>query len=135
MSAQTLLSGGDKWFSYSGVVFGDVSVPASIQLINIPNTGLRDSIVQIQPYFGTIVNPAYAIDAALGVEIKLNDVTVLKFEQFSLTNWGGAQLTSNESINNYSLFIPRQSKLEIISLNSTQNNTQERGCNLTGYYL
>ena len=135
MSSQILLSGGDKWFSYSGVVFGDVSVPATIQLINIPNTGLRDSVVQIQPYFGTIVNPAYSIDTALGVEIKLDDITVLKFEQFSLTNWGGAQLTSNESINNYSLFVPRQSKLEIISLNSTQNNTQERGCNLLGYYL
>lgn len=135
MSSQILLSGGDKWYSYSGVVFGDVSVPATIQLINIPNTGLRDSVVQIQPYFGTIVNPAYSIDTALGVEIKLDDITVLKFEQFSLTNWGGAQLTSNESINNYSLFVPRQSKLEIISLNSTQNNTQERGCNLLGYYL
>ena len=135
MSSQILLSGGDKWYSYSGVVFGDVSVPATIQLINIPNTGLRDSVVQIQPYFGTIVNPAYSIDTALGVEIKLDDITVLKFEKFSLTNWGGAQLTSNESINNYSLFVPRQSKLEIISLNSTQNNTQERGCNLLGYYL
>ena len=135
MSSQILLSGGDKWYSYSGVVFGDVSVPATIQLINIPNTGIRDSVVQIQPYFGTIVNPAYSIDTALGVEIKLDDITVLKFEQFSLTNWGGAQLTSNESINNYSLFVPRQSKLEIISLTSTQNNTQERGCNLLGYYL
>ena len=135
MSSQILLSGGDKWYSYSGVVFGDVSVPATIQLINIPNTGLRDSVVQIQPYFGTIVNTAYSIDTALGLEIKLEDITVLKFEQFSLTNWGGAQLTSNESINNYSLFVPRQSKLEIISLNSTQNNTQERGCNLLGYYL
>ncbi len=39
MSAQTLLSGGDKWFSYSGEVFGDVSAPATIQLNFIPNTG------------------------------------------------------------------------------------------------
>ena len=43
MSSQILLSGGDKWYSYSGPVFGDVSAPATIQMNFIPNTGLRDS--------------------------------------------------------------------------------------------
>ena len=36
MSSQILLSGGDKWYSYSGIVFGDVTVPASINLVLIP---------------------------------------------------------------------------------------------------
>ena len=35
----------------------------------------------------------------------------------------------------YDLFIPRQSKLEVISNNTADNNTQERGVNLIGYYL
>ena len=52
MSAQTLLSGGDKWYSYSGVTFGDLSVPTTIQMIFVPNTGLRDSYVKIQPTYG-----------------------------------------------------------------------------------
>ena len=33
------------------------------------------------------------------------------------------------------MFIPRQSKLEVLSLNDADNNTQDRGANLIGYYL
>ena len=54
MSSQILLSGGDKYYSYSGVLFGDVSVPATIPMIAIDNTGLRDSLIEIQPYFGLL---------------------------------------------------------------------------------
>ena len=52
MSAQNILSGGDKYYSYSGEIFGDVSEPATISMILIPNTGLRDSILTIQPFYG-----------------------------------------------------------------------------------
>jgi len=127
MSAQTLLSGGDKWYAYSGVVFGDVSVPASIQLNLIPNTGLRDSLVQIHPFLGKDVSTSNGTQ--LGIEIKLNDVTIIKeqparsSEIYTVTN------------NVYNIFVPRQSKLEIISLNTSANNTQERGANVIGYYL
>ena len=41
MSAQNVLSVGDKWYSYSGEIQGDVSVPASISMILIPNTGFK----------------------------------------------------------------------------------------------
>ena len=133
MSAQTLLSGGDKFFAYSGEVFGDVSVPATIPLITIPNTGLRDSLIQLQPFFGSIVGTSSSL--ALGIQVKLNDVSVLRFRQFEGTNWGQEQLISNEDINNYSLFVPRQSKLEVIRLNTSPNNTQVSGCNILGYYL
>lgn len=125
MSAQTLLSGGDKYYSYSGVVFGDVSVPASIQLIFIPNTGLRDSYVIIQPFYGKEIN--YSQGSQLGLEVKLDDVTIIKTQ-----NEYESRINSDESFN---IFVPRQSKLEVISLNSTNNNTQERGCNIIGYYL
>ena len=132
MSAQTLLSGGDKWYSYSGEVFGDVSVPATISMILIPNTGLKDSYIDIQPIFGTLVSNL--VGSSLGIEVKIDDKVVLTCDQFSVTNWGGTQLSTNQLLR-YSLFVPRQSKLEVISLNTSANNTQERGCNVIGYYL
>ena len=126
MSAQTLLSGGDKWFSYSGEVFGDVTNPSTIQLNFIPNTGLRDSYLNIQPF---LARPNSDGDGdALGIEIKLNDVTVFNSQGVIMDR---TQLSLNPII----LFAPRQSKLEVISLNTTNNNTQVRGCNILGYYL
>ena len=126
MSAQTLLSGGDKWYSYSGEVFGDVTVPATISMVLIPNTGLRDSLVQVQPFFANSVSGAGG--QALGLTVKLDDVIIYN-QQFS----NHSEIKPNIEIEN--LFIPRQSKLEIISNNTTGNNTQIRGVNVIGYYL
>jgi hypothetical protein len=126
MSAQTVLSGGDKYFSYSGVLFGDVSVPAAIQMIFIPNTGLRDSLVYLQPYYGLVVSSTTG--AQLGIEVRLDDTTIYKAQS-------GRSTDVNQVDNNIQLFVPRQSKLEIFSLNTSGNNTQERGVNLLGYYL
>ncbi len=126
MSAQNLLSGGDKWYSYSGSVFGDVSVPASIQLILVPNTGLRDSMIVIQPFFGAAVSTSN--NEQLGIEVKLDDVTIIK-------NQTASHLHDNNQNDSFNLFIPRQSKLEVISLNTNLNNTQTRGVNVLGYYL
>jgi len=126
MSAQTLLSGGDKYFAYSGEVFGDVSVPATIQLILIPNTGLRDSYVKIQPYYG--VGISTATSGQLGIQVKLNDVVVFNSQGINTT-------MAADTNKNIELFVPRQNKKEIISLNKSANNTQIRGCNLIGYYL
>ena len=124
MSAQKLLSGGDKWYSYSGEVIGDVSAPASIQLNFIPNTGLRDSYVIIQYCTGF---PASTSSDQLGIEVKIDDVTVLNAQN---------DLREREIMpETFNLFIPRQSKLEVISLNTANNNTQTRGANLIGYYL
>tara|TARA_R100001163_G_scaffold64692_1_gene59559 strand:+ start:720 stop:1097 length:378 start_codon:yes stop_codon:yes gene_type:complete len=123
-----LLSGGDKYYQYSGEVFGDVSAPATIQLILIPNTGLRDSYVEIQPYFGKEVVTG-GVNNALGLEIKLDDVTIFNSQ-------ARQQQQERETVTNIiKMFIPRQSKLEIISLNTANNNTQTRGVNLIGYYL
>ncbi len=124
MSAQKLLSGGDKWYSYSGEVIGDVSAPASIQLNFIPNTGLRDSYVIIQYCTGF---PASTSSDQLGIEVKIDDVTVLNAQN---------DLREREIMpETFNLFVPRQSKLEIISLNTAGNNTQKRCCNILGYYL
>ncbi len=126
MSSQTLLSGGDKWYSYSGEVFGDVSVPATISMILLPNTGLRDSLIYIQPFYGL---PASGTTGAqLGIEVKLDDTTIYRAQTGRSTDF-------NQVDNNIQMFIPRQSKLEIISLNTSGNNTQIRGANLMGYYI
>ena len=126
MSAQTVLSGGDKWYSYSGEIFGDVSVPTSISMILIPNTGLRDSLVYVQPFYGIVASGTTGTQ--LGIEIKLDDTTIYKAQCGRSTDF-------NQVDNNIQLFIPRQSKIEIISLNTSGNNTQIRGANLLGYYL
>jgi hypothetical protein len=124
MSAQRLLSGGDKWFSYSGEVIGDVSAPATIQMNFIPNTGLRDSYVIIQYCTGY---PVSTSSDQLGIEIKLDDLTVINAQN---------DLREREIMpETFNLFIPRQSKLEILSLNTSGNNTQKRYCNIIGYYL
>ena len=124
-----LLSGGDKYYQYSGPLFGDVSVPATIQMVLIPNTGLRDSFVIIEPYYAKIISSAAG--SAIGIEVKLDDVTVIK----SQANRFGASGDGPGGFREFKLFVPRQSKLEIISLNTSANNTQERGVNLLGYYL
>ena len=124
MSSQILLSGGDKWYSYSGIVFGDVTVPASISMVLIPNIGLRDSLVQIQPFYANEVSSSSGDQ--LGIIVKLNDVEIIKQSPRGISD------DRNEQTN---IFVPRQSKLEVISSNTSGNNTQERGVNLIGYYL
>ena len=126
MSAQTLLSDGNKWYSYSGPIFGDVSAPATIQMNFIPNTGLRDSYVKIQPYYALAASTASG--SQLGIAVKLDDVEIYNTQSKFNTD----PLLDDTPIE---LFIPRQSKLEIISLNTANNNTQTRGANLIGYYL
>jgi len=128
MSAQTLLSGGDKWYSYSGEISGDVSAPTSITMILIPNTGLRDSYIELYPFYGDLISGTSA--NALGIQVKLNDTVILRSKQY----YGGNQAIQQDS-ELVNLFIPRQSKLEVISLNTSGNNTQIRGVNLIGYYL
>ena len=121
-----LLSGGDKYYQYSGSIFGDVTSPATISMILIPNTGLKDSLVYVQPFYGLVTSSTTG--AQLGIEIKLDDTTIYKAQSGRSTDF-------NQVDNNIQLFVPRQSKLEVISLNTSGNNGQERGANLLGYYL
>ena len=132
---QQLLSEGTKWFAYSGQVQGDVSVPASITLIDIPNTGLRDSYVCIEPFFATPITVNTA--TSLGIEISIDDIVVFTGDQFLVPD---SQASFNLSKGGASgqkvtLFVPRQSKLTITSLNSSGNNNQQRGANVIGYFL
>ena len=80
MSSQILLSGGNKYYSYSGILFGDVSAPATIPMINIDSTGLKDSLIQVLPYSGQPVNDSS--DESLGIQIKIDEeILLIKYSQ------------------------------------------------------
>jgi len=96
-------------------------------MITIDNTGLRDSVVQFQPYYGKRVSGGGGQN--LGYQIKLDGVIIINSQSI----YGTDDPVTNGSWQ--SLMIPRNSKLEVISLNTSGNNTQIRGCNITGYYL
>ena len=116
--------GQNKFVVYSGVIVGDVSVPASITLIDIADTGEQDSLISVQPFFGLAVSSSGT--QQLGFQVDLNGVTIVKSQ---------GREYSRESAIPFTLFVPRQSKLVIYSLNMSSNNTQDRGVNIMGEYL
>jgi len=117
--------GENKWFAYSGLVVGDVSVPASVELINIPNTGLRNAFVKIKSVLSQPVSTA--ANAALGISVLINDIEVINSQAYS----SHAELREPQ----WELFIPYQSKFVINSLNTSGNNTMERGVVVLGWYF
>ena len=118
------LSDGSRFYAYSGVLQGDVSVPASITLISIPNTGLKDTFVKIQPFFGQEVSSSSG--QQLGFQVLIDDNIVFEY--------GNLTYALNDH-NHYEFFVPRGSKLECISINKPNNNTQDRGVAMLGWCL
>jgi len=125
LGTQQLLSNGTKYFSYSGVRQGDITLPATISLMTIDNAGLRDSLVCFQAYYGQPIGLG-ATDT-LGIIVSIDDIEVYKSQ--------GTDYRPQVYNDEVKLFVPRQSKIQILSLNTVANNLQERGCNLIGYYL
>ena len=120
------LSDGSRFYAYSGIVQGDISAPATITLIDIPNSGLKDQFVKIQPSFG---NPVSASGGqALGIAILIDGIEVIR--QAYKDDADSVGYTQE-----FELFIPRQSRLEVISLNTASNNTQQRGCTMLGWCI
>jgi len=122
VSQQALESGG-KWFAYSGSVAGDVTVPAAVDLITIQNSGLVDWFVKVFPFFGVPIATGPA--SALGLEIILDGVTIVKSQPDTPQDYDRPDLLE--------LFIPRQSVLEVKSINTAANNDQERGVALLAW--
>ena len=81
-------------------------------------------MIVVQAFYGLAVTATGT--AQLGIIIKINDTEVVKFQ---------GREYSREDNDTFNLFVPRQSKLEVISINTSGNNTQERGANILGYYL
>ena len=121
MGLSTLESGG-RWYAYSGIVSADATLPTSYDLIKIPNTGLRDSYVKIQPFYGV---PVSAIAGEqLGLQISLNDISVYE-----------SQPVPEARPFELEIFVPRQSQLDVLSLNTAANNNQDRGVIVVGWYI
>jgi len=120
----TTLSSGRKWYAYSGVIVGGGAVPAFITLLNLPNTGLRDSFVRVNPFYSFPI--AFAPGSALGIEVTIDGIVVLRSQ--------GNDINYHRD-ESFELFVPKQSSMLIESRNTPANNGQERGCNLLGWYL
>jgi hypothetical protein len=118
----------EKWYAYSGVIQGDISVPASITLIDMPSTGLSASFIKIQPYFGAAL--AISPNDGLGLSVLIDGVEIFKAQSLRMVN-GEEQIVSDS----IELFVPQQSRLQILSLNTASNNNQDRGCTVLGWYV
>jgi len=127
VSDLTTLPGGGKWHSYSGSVAGGPTLPATVELVKIPSTGLKDTYAKISPFYGVPITNAAG--DAIGIKIFINDVVVYE-SQPRLTDYG-----HNRPSTIIELFIPQQSKLEILSLNTANNSLQNRGVTVLGWWL
>jgi len=127
VSDLTTLPGGGKWHSYSGSVSGGPTLPATVELVKIPSTGLKDSYVKILPFYG--VATTTAAGDALGIKIFINQVAVYESQPLRLQS---NTMTTPVTIE---LFIPQQSELQILSLNTNNNTLQNRGCAVLGWWL
>jgi len=98
-----------------------------VDLITIPNTGLADSYIKIIPFFGKPTTTAAG--DALGLEVVLDGQTVYK----SQNGRSGAAFEAQQIV--IELFIPKQSKLEVKSINTANNTLQERGVMVLGWAI
>lgn len=127
MSDLQNLPSGNKWYSYSGLMSGGPTLPATVELVKISSTGLKDSYVKITPFFGVPITNAAG--DAIGIKIFINQVAVYE-SQPRLTDYG-----HNRPSTIIELFIPKQSELQILSLNTANNSLQERGCTVLGWAI
>jgi len=120
------LSNGRQWYSYSGIVQGGPTIPAFVDLVDITSTGLKDSYVKITPFYAVPITNAAG--DALGIKVLIDDVEVYE-QQPRLSDYG-----HNRAANVIELFIPRQSKLSVKSINTANNTLQDRGVVILGWY-
>tara|TARA_R100001594_G_scaffold70536_1_gene104904 strand:- start:986 stop:1510 length:525 start_codon:yes stop_codon:yes gene_type:complete len=106
-------------YGASGSVVGDVTLPATISLLSF-NVGRRDIMCQVFFYSGQAIDTT----APLGWQIDINDNTVLKIQ--------GNVSPDAYQAGGWMQFWPAEGKITILSLNSANNNTQERGCYFVG---
>jgi len=118
------LKSGRQWYAYSGVIQGGPTLPAFVTLISILSTGLKDSFIKIFPSYGVPINTS---GDALGLKVLIDDIEIYE-TQFALPHREGAPQFVE-------LFIPQQSKLEILSINTANNTLQDRGVVVLGWWL
>ena len=118
------LAGGRRFYAYSGLFQGGVSDPPDLTLIEIKNSGLKDSFVKIQPSFGKAVSTSGG--TALGISILIDDQEIVNNQIYE---------HESDQTEILELFVPRQSKLTVKSINTSANTLQERGVTILGWFL
>jgi len=124
MSDLQTLPSGNKWYSYSGSVSGGPTIPATVELVKISSTGLKDSYVKIIPFYALPIS--LNAGDALGIKIFINQVAVYEAQVLNEYRRGQGELAIE-------LFIPLQSELQILSLNTAANTLQNRGVAVLGW--
>ena len=115
----------ERWYAYSGILQGDVALPATISLVDIPDTGLNNSFVKVTASYG--FTSQLGVSDTLGIEIKIDGITVFKSQ--------GNDYRPTVSRTPVELFVPKSSRFQVISLNTANNNSQERACTVLGWYV
>jgi len=119
------LANGRQWYSYSGIVQGGPTIPGFVDLVDILSTGLKDSFVKIQPSYGRTVSTSGG--GALGILVLIDDVEIIDNQNYEPSRTGDRPETIE-------LFVPRQSKLTVKSINTAANTLQDRGVVILGWY-
>jgi hypothetical protein len=112
-------------YGYSGNVQGDVRLPASLPYLDFI-TPLQDYLVDLYYVEGAPVDTTTA-DSALGLEVKIQDETVL--------SWQPSLYSSTSTPMNIRQVWPGGQQIQITRLNTTQNNTQISNCSFVGMAL
>ena len=115
----------DKWYAYSGVVQGDATLPATITLIAIPNSGLKNGFVKFEASYGR--PNGVALTDTLGISILIDGIQIYRSQ--------GTDYRPPASRTPIELLVPKQSRIQVLSLNTTAHNTQDRGCTVLGWYV
>ena len=103
----------------------DLKLFKIFSLLKFENTGLKDLFLKIHASYA---RPAgLGVNDTLGISVLIDGVEVYKSQ--------GTDYRPPASRTPVELFVPKQSTLEVLSLNTSANNTQERACVALGWYL
>lgn len=125
------LPSGGRWFAYSGNVNGGGATPAFIDLITIRGTGLRDAFCRFTFTYGMPPNNVSANQ--LGGLILIDSVEIMELTPAAFGQVDPAGGTAGFQV--VELFVPRQSLLEVKSINRAANDLQSRACSVLGWEL
>lgn len=117
-------SDGSGYYAQSGLKQGDISLPATITLLDF-QTGLNDAEGVLTAGFSL---PAVTtFQEGLGIQVLMDGNIVYEFKSPD-----GFYRNIPNGIN---LFIPRQVQLTVLSLNTSGNNSQSRCAILKAKYI
>ena len=111
-------------YGASGIVFGDITMPVTISLRSV-NIGRRDVLANLYFWEGATFDPTQP----LGWEVSVNQNVIFKIQGTESHKTIGVQFAS------WPFLWPAVSSVVITSLNTGNNNTQERGCYFVGTKL